>query len=164
MRASYTAYVNSRSEDWRDAARNPRPDSPSAKRLAELKKRLHGPNPYESAFLSAREKFHEADDALATFRRNHLPAVIAEQEPEFNAVAEKFNQALDLIVEVADEYAGLQARVEGLVRDTDGINTQHVQSDLLPQQLRGVAEAAFEHGLTAPGLTELGEWELSRRG
>jgi hypothetical protein len=164
MRAAYSSFVASRPEDHRDAAQNPKPDSPSGKKQAELKRRLNEPNPHERAFNLAVSKFHEADEALQEFRRVNLPDLIAESEPEFEAVSEQFRAALGQLAEAADGYAALKARVEGLVRDTDGINGQHVQSDPLPQQLRGVAGAALEHGLTAPGLTELGEWELSRRG
>lgn len=52
-RADYTVFVNDRPEDWRDEARNPKPDSPSGKKLAELKRRLQAPNPHEEAFNAA---------------------------------------------------------------------------------------------------------------
>ena len=49
----HTVFVNDRPEDWRDEARNPKPDSPSGKKLAELKRRLQAPNPHDEAFDAA---------------------------------------------------------------------------------------------------------------
>jgi hypothetical protein len=164
MRAAYSTFVASRPEDHRDAAQNPKPDSPSGKKQAELKRRLNEPNPHERAFNLAVSKFHEADEALQEFRRVNLPDLIAEQQPEFDAVAEQFRSALDQLAEAAGGYAALQARVEGLVRDCELLTGQHVQADPLPQQLKVMAETALEHGLSAPGLTEVGEWKLAQHG
>lgn len=77
-------------------------------------------------------EYHEADNAFQSFRIANLLGIIAEDEAEAEALNDKRNEALRLLIEYADGYAGLKAKVERLTFDCSVLNGQHVAADSFP--------------------------------
>lgn len=162
QRAAVSAFIASRPEDHRDAAQNPWPDSPSGKKQAKLKARLQEPNPYGEAFDLARAEFHAVDEELQRFRINRLPEVIAEADPETDALDAKRDEALHLLIEYAEGYAQLQGRAEQLISECPLLTGQHITADALPRQLGAMARSALDHPTTAPAISEVGLHKLEQ--
>lgn len=161
--AAYTEHVNSHPDEWRDAARNPRPASAAAKKLAALKKKQAAGNPHEPDYVAARERFHRADEEQSSFLRRNLAALIAEDEDDYLAVVDKAREAFAALIAAGDEYAALIERARSLIIRTPGIDAQAITHDLRPAEWSRLAAAALDEPLARVGLTELGHYKLTDR-
>ena len=136
LRAEYSAFVDSRPEDWRDGARNPKPDSPSAKLAAKLKQRLATTNPHDAAFVKARAAYHRSDDALNTFLRRYFLDLIEEDGPILDAIEGRFHNAFEELLATTDEYNAAVERVRSLIAAVPEIDGQALTIDPRPIVVR----------------------------
>ena len=164
LRAEYSAFVADRPEDWEDAStQRPRPGSESAKMAEKVKARLAETNPHDADFVSARAKFHKADEALNEFLQTRFFDLLDEDLADFAAVEEKFRLGFSTLVEAADEYEGLVDRARGLVNATPGIDGQALTHDPRPHLWKVQALEVLEAGLAQPGITEPAAWKLGQQ-
>ena len=161
MRAEFSAFTASRPEDWRDAAHNPKPGTPSAEREAEVKARMEAVNPHEEAFYAARQLFHDADEALNRFLVERLFDLIDEDESAFNAAQAKIRQGFALLIEGGADYNAIVERARSLILAVPHLNGQALTHDPRPLEWEATARASLDSDLRRPGLTEDGAWRLT---
>lgn len=161
LKAETSAFINERPEDWADAAHNPKPGTPGAKRRDALVDRLAAGNPHDETFDAARAKFHQADAELQEFLTAHLPDLLAEQEPTVRALEDRRAEVVAAIAEIDAGYAAVEAQARDWIVRTPRLNGQSLKADPRPAQWAKLASENFDAPLAAPGLTADAEWTIS---
>lgn len=172
LEADYTRFKNAHPEDsanpaadaeaairWREncgigpsPVGNPRPGTPTARKLEKLKARISGGNPHDADHGEAIAGFHRADAAVQNFRIANTSKLIEEAATDSS---ERMRAALTEIVAAADEHAANIEAAREIVLACPGLDAQALGYDRAPLDWAKYAREALEHEVFQPRLTDL---------
>lgn len=124
------------------------------------------PYPKQAELDKLKASFHAAAEAEEVFRRENIGALLEEQRPEFEEAKAQIEEAFQALADGTRTYRHVFETAVAYVRDTGGINSQHIAEDRRPAEWHEIARvtlAALEQNpLELPVLNELGNWKLAQ--
>jgi len=150
-------------EEARDAAQNPKPGTKAAELHDEIRERM-AENPHTEDYEVAKATFHEAAEAVETFRSEHIDDLIAEAQAEaYDAIA-NIVRGFEQVAAGSSEYRGVIDKVTAIISATPGLARQPGMDAHDPRinDWAAIARDVLESEIAKPGLSDRAVERLDR--
>ena len=155
LRAASSEYMRTHPEEARDAAQNPKPGTKAAELHDEIRER-RAENPHTEDYESAKAAFHEAGEAVETFRTQRLDDLIAEAQAEADDAIAHIVRGFEQVAAGCGEYRGAIDKVTAIIGATPGLARQPGMDAHDPRinDWAAIARDVFESEIAKPGLSD----------
>ena len=161
MRSQLTERTTSHPEEFEGAAKAVRPNTEAAKLSAEIKVRMHEPNPHQEELDAKITAFHKADIDLSEWRERNVEARIAEFESDAEGAVEQIKAGFEQVLRGCEAYGVPREEVRGVAISTPRLSGQDVREDPRVNEWAQLAAAVRDDEITLPGLNDYAAWKVA---
>ena len=163
LRAASSEYIRSHPEEARDAAQNPKPGTKAAELHDEIRERT-AQDPHTEDYEVAKAAFHEAAEAVETFRSQHLDDLIAEAQADADGAITHMRQGFEQVAAGCSEYRGAIDKVTAIIGATPGLARLPGMDAHDPRinDWAAVSRDVLESEIAKPGLSDRAVERLDR--
>src|SRR5215210_145720 len=165
LREELGARQSTHPEEFEGAEKRIKPDTGAAELHARIRERLLE-NPHAAEYEVARDAFHVADTAVNDFRNHKVPELLAERDPDFEHVSDRFRAAAEEMLDACTEYRGLLNGVRADISSTPVLARQPgmFSEDGRVETWARMAAEIIASGVARPGLSDAARVRLDRLG